>query len=169
MVSLTNLKLRVLFLSVLCFLSFNSVAQSEGEQIFKSVCAACHSIGEGKLIGPDAKEWMTSERFTSTEDPEGTLIKYVQNPAAFGVIEMPAQALSADEIKAVLNYVNEYVPEEKPVAVSSDLSEEEEDNAISNIYIYIIVLLLLIFILTSVKNSLKESLSQPTETVLGLG
>ena len=166
MVSLTNLKLRVLFLFVFFSLSFNSVAQSEGEQIFKSVCAACHTIGEGKLIGPDAKEWMTSERFTSTEDPEGTLIKYVQNPAAFGVIEMPAQALSADEIKGVLNYINEYVPEEKPVSVSSELSEEEGDNAISNIYIYIIVLLLLIFILTSVKNSLKESLSQPTETVL---
>lgn len=166
MILLNNLKVRVLFLFVLCSLSFNSVAQSEGEEIFKSVCAACHTIGEGKLIGPDAKEWMTSERFTSTEDPEGTLIKYVQNPAAFGVIEMPAQSLSSDEIKGVLNYINEYVPEEKPVAVSSDLSEEEGDSAISNIYIYIIVLLLLIFILTSVKNSLKESLSQPTETVL---
>ena len=30
-----------------------------------------------------------SDRFVSTDDPLGTLVKYVQNPADFGVLEMP--------------------------------------------------------------------------------
>lgn len=165
MISLTNLKLRVLFLYALLSLSFNSVAQSEGEQIFKSVCAACHTIGEGKLVGPDLKDVLTSERFINEDDPVQTLINYVQNPAAFGVIEMPPQALTDDEIKGILTYIEEYVPEEKPLATELELSEDEGMSANATILIYIFILIVLIFILTSVKNSLKESMSQPTESV----
>ena len=74
MILLNNLKVRLLFLSVLFSLSFNSVAQSEAEQIFKSTCTACHTIGEGKLVGPDLKDVLTSERFVNEDDPEQTLI-----------------------------------------------------------------------------------------------
>ncbi len=163
---LKNLTNHIFLTSVLLAFSFKLSAQSEGEQIFKSVCAACHSIGEGKLVGPDAKEWMTSDRFTSTDDPVGTLIKYVQNPAEFGVIEMPPQALTDDEIKGILTYIKEYVPEEKPmVSTESVLSTEEGMSTNAKLFIYIIIFLGLIFVLTSVKNSLKESLSQPTESV----
>ena len=80
--------LRQLFISCIFFNSISLFDQSEGEQIFKSNCAACHTIGGGKLIGPDAKEWLNSDRFTSTDDPIGTLVKYVQNPADFGVLQM---------------------------------------------------------------------------------
>ena len=38
----------------------------------------------GVSIGPDAKEWLNSDRFTSTDDPIGTLVKYVQNPVILG-------------------------------------------------------------------------------------
>ena len=165
MILLNNLKVRLLFLSVLFSLSFNSVAQSEAEQIFKSTCTACHTIGDGKLVGPDLKDVLTSERFINEDDPEQTLINYVQNPAAFGVIEMPPQALTGDEIKGILAYIEEYVPEEKPLAAESELSEEEGMSANTTLFIYIIILLVLIFVLTSVKNSLKESMSQPTESV----
>ena len=110
-----RLFLRQFFFVILFFLNTNLEAQSEGEQIFKSNCAACHTIGGGKLIGPDAKEWLGSDRFVSTDDPLGTLVKYVQNPADFGVLEMPAQALTAGEIKQVLDYVDQYVPEVKEV------------------------------------------------------
>ena len=54
--------LRQLFISFLFFSTISLFAQSEGEQIFKSNCAACHLIGGGKLIGPDAKEWLNSDR-----------------------------------------------------------------------------------------------------------
>ena len=78
-----RLFLRQFVFVILFFLNINLAAQSEGEQIFKSNCAACHTIGGGKLIGPDAKEWLNSDRFVSTDDPLGTLVKYVQNPADF--------------------------------------------------------------------------------------
>jgi len=31
----------------------NTLAQDAGEAIFKQTCAACHSIGKGRLVGPD--------------------------------------------------------------------------------------------------------------------
>ena len=158
--------LRQLFISCIFFNSISLFAQSEGEQIFKSNCAACHTIGGGKLIGPDAKEWLNSDRFTSTDDPIGTLVKYVQNPADFGVLQMPAQALNSDEIKQVLAYVEDYVPEVKEV-VDVVVDETEEEVFSTDIYLilFITILIALILILVSVKNSLKESMSQPTETV----
>jgi len=162
---LKNLTNRIFLLSVLLAFSFNLSAQSEAEQIFKSTCTACHTIGDGKMVGPDLKDVLTSERFVNEDDPVQTLINYVQNPAAFGVIEMPPQALTDDEIKGILTYINEYVPEVKPVSTESDLSTEEGMSANATLFIYIIILLVLIFVLTSVKNSLKESLSQPTESV----
>ena len=165
MIRLSNIFMRQLFLLILFFITCNLTAQSEGEQIFKSNCAACHSIGQGKLIGPDAKEWLNSDRFTSTDDPIATLIKYVQNPAAFGVLQMPAQALTADEIKTVLTYVNDYVPEEKTASVEEISIEDEGVSSDLILFIFIGVLFVLVLILTSVKNSLKESLSQPTESV----
>ena len=166
--SIRVLKLKF-FLSFLIFFvtPFSLLSNDEGESIFKANCAACHSIGQGKLIGPDAKEWLNSERFTSTEDPIGTLIKYVQNPADFGVLQMPAQALTGDEIKSVLDYVDTYEPEVKEVvATTDDLSVEEDKGLNSNILllVFISILLALTLVLISVKNSLKESLSQPTET-----
>ncbi|MAO71892.1 MAG: hypothetical protein CMD02_05225 [Flavobacteriales bacterium] len=150
---------------ILFFLNINLAAQSEGEQIFKSNCAACHTIGGGKLIGPDAKEWLSSDRFVSTDDPLGTLVKYVQNPADFGVLEMPAQALTAGEIKQVLDYVDGYVPEVKEVVTSIEVAEEESTNPVIILLIVTLILFLLILVLVSVKNNLKESLSLPTETV----
>ena len=161
-----RLFLRQFFFVILFFLNTNLVAQSEGEQIFKSNCAACHTIGGGKLIGPDAKEWLGSDRFVSTDDPLGTLVKYVQNPADFGVLEMPAQALTAGEIKQVLDYVDGYVPEVKEVVTSSVVVVEEESmNTDIFLLILTLILFLLILVLVSVKNNLKESMSLPTETV----
>ena len=160
-----RLFLRQFFFVILFFLNTNLEAQSEGEQIFKSNCAACHTIGGGKLIGPDAKEWLASDRFVSTDDPLGTLVKYVQNPADFGVLEMPAQALTAGEIKQVLDYVDGYVPEVKEVVTSIEVSEEESTNPVIFLLIVTLILFLLILVLVSVKNNLKESLSLPTETV----
>ncbi|MBS1750042.1 MAG: cytochrome c, partial [Bacteroidetes bacterium] len=32
---------------------FPVVAQQTGEAVFKETCVACHTIGQGKLVGPD--------------------------------------------------------------------------------------------------------------------
>src|SRR3990172_8935296 len=47
---------RQIILSVVyCLLSILAYAQ-DGEQLFKTNCASCHTVGNGKLVGPDLKD-----------------------------------------------------------------------------------------------------------------
>jgi mono/diheme cytochrome c family protein len=48
-------------------------AAEAGQQIFQSLCAACHTIGKGKLVGPDLAG-VTSRR------EEGWLIRQIKEP-----------------------------------------------------------------------------------------
>jgi cytochrome c551/c552/Flp pilus assembly pilin Flp len=141
-------------------LSANIFAQSEGEQIFKSTgCTACHTIGGGKLVGPDLQGVLDRRS-------EDEIIKYVQNPTDFGVTLMPPQALDADEIKAVLAYISSYVPEVKETTEEVVSKQEEGMSAIKKLLLAALILIVIIFTLTSVKNALKATLDQPTESVL---
>lgn len=51
----------------------HSVAAESGEQVFQSRCTACHTIGKGKLVGPDLKG-VISRR------DEGWLIRQIKEP-----------------------------------------------------------------------------------------
>ena len=48
-------------------------AADTGQQIFQSLCAACHTIGKGKLVGPDLAG-VTSRR------EEGWLVRQIKEP-----------------------------------------------------------------------------------------
>jgi cytochrome c551/c552 len=85
----------------------------EGEQIFKNVCIACHSLpGGGMLVGPDLKDVLTHDIFVNTVNPVATFIQYTQNPKEFGTIMMPPQDLNDEEVLSVLEFINTYIPEE---------------------------------------------------------
>ena len=45
--------LRILTIVILLAPIDHGKAQENGQQIFESLCTACHTIGKGKLIGPD--------------------------------------------------------------------------------------------------------------------
>lgn len=90
-------------------------AQESGEQIFQKSCAACHSIGAGKLVGPDLagvndrrpEDWLL--KFTKSSQ---TLMKSGDKTATalfeqFNKIPMPDQALSDDQIRKVLAHIKE--------------------------------------------------------------
>jgi len=110
---LQKLAKRLFFLSFILAISVSVNAQTEGEQIFKSSgCTACHTIGGGKLVGPD----LVGVQDRRSEDE---IIKFVQNPGDFGITLMPPQSLDADEIKAVLSYIESYVPEVKEEVVTA--------------------------------------------------
>jgi cytochrome c2 len=62
-------------------------AQSDGEKLFKQICIACHTIGQGKLIGPDlanvhkrqSEEWIirfikSSQSVIKSGDPYATAL-----------------------------------------------------------------------------------------------
>ena len=90
-------------------------AQETGKQIFQQSCAACHSIGGGRLVGPDLAG-------VNDKRPEDWLLKYIKSSQTlvksgdetaialfeqFNKIPMPDQALSDDQIKKVLAHIKE--------------------------------------------------------------
>jgi protein SCO1/2 len=85
----------------------------KGSYLFQTRCAACHTIGAGDGLGPDLLD-VTSRR------DRGWLARYVAGPdrmlsdgdplakelfAKYGEVRMPDVGLEADEVSAVLSYV----------------------------------------------------------------
>jgi cytochrome c551/c552 len=88
-------------------------AAETGQEIFQSLCAACHTIGKGKLVGPDLAG-VTSRREESwlkrqINEPD-TLIAE-KDPIAMQLLQeadnvpMPPLELSDEEVVAVIAYL----------------------------------------------------------------
>lgn len=88
-------------------------AQDVGEQKFTTVCTACHTIGNGRLVGPDlsgvtdrrSEEWMlkfikSSQTMVKSGDADAVAIF-----TEFNNIMMPDNNFTDDEIKAVIAYI----------------------------------------------------------------
>lgn len=86
---------------------------NSGEKIFKASCSACHSIGKGKIVGPDlmnvnsrrTEKWLmtfirSSQTMVKNGDP--TAVKLFND---HNKIPMPDQNLSDAQIKDVLAYI----------------------------------------------------------------
>lgn len=85
----------------------------DGATLFKP-CAACHSIGGGKMIGPDLKgvtkrrtnDWLvqfiqSSAKLVKSGDPEAVaLFKQFNN------IPMPDNALSVDQVNLIIKHID---------------------------------------------------------------
>ncbi|MCC6722569.1 MAG: c-type cytochrome [Bacteroidia bacterium] len=108
-------KISSVFLSAIFLftISNKSIAQSSGEDAFKQTCAACHTVGGGKLVGPDLKN-------TNQRHSEEWLIKFIKSSQtvvksgdkyadsifnAFGKTIMPDQALDDSKIKDIIAYI----------------------------------------------------------------
>lgn len=92
--------------------SQSAFAQESGQQIFQKACAGCHSIGAGRLVGPDLAG-VTDKR------PEAWLIKLIRSSEALVKagdkdakalfeefkMHMPDQSLSDDQIRKVLAHI----------------------------------------------------------------
>jgi len=95
------------------FSVYTGAAQADdGSSIFATKCAACHTIGKGKTVGPDLKG------ITTTEDPAflakwiaapSVLIKAGDPKAAALVkaypLQMPDLGLSSSDTAAVIAYI----------------------------------------------------------------
>ncbi|MCP4553629.1 MAG: c-type cytochrome [Bacteroidetes bacterium] len=126
----------IVFIFTLLFFLFPTNRQlkaQEGKDFF-TVCTACHTIGGGKLIGPDLKG--ISERRN-----EDWLIKFIQNSQEqiqagdkiavqlfeeFNFIPMPPNNLSDDEVRILLSYINNPTGEAAVPQPITEIVEPEE-------------------------------------------
>ncbi len=88
-------------------------AAETGQQVFLDSCAECHTIGKGKLVGPDLAG-VTSRREASwlqrqIKDPESLIAE--NDPIALQLVkeaddvEMPGLELSDEQVAAVIAYL----------------------------------------------------------------
>ncbi len=104
-------------LALLSFVIISSgiVYAQDGESVFKSNCAACHTVGRGKLVGPDlagidsrrSEMWLvkwikSSQQLVKSGDKDAADV-FEQN----NKIVMPDMSLSEGEIKSLLAYVKQ--------------------------------------------------------------
>lgn len=91
----------------------DSWAQDAGEQLFQTTCFACHTIGAGRLVGPDlagvhesrSQEWleqfvMSSQTMVKNGDPDAVALV-----AEYNGIVMPDALMSEPQIRDLLNYI----------------------------------------------------------------
>jgi len=124
--------------------STKTFAQADDPAALYAVCSACHTIGGGKLIGPDLQG-------ISDRHDEAWLIKFIQNSQEmiqagdetaiqlfeeFNNIPMPPNAFTDDQVRSLLAFiegggVTEPTEEETSETVEDDTAESthavEED------------------------------------------
>src|SRR5690606_5353688 len=114
--ALNKPKLSIWFPLVI-FLGFFAVdtQAQDGEKLFKSYCASCHSPGTNKLVGPGLaginekyeKDWLhswikNSQALIQSGDADAVAIFQEYNQ-----LVMPPQPVDDAEIEAILSYIDE--------------------------------------------------------------
>ncbi len=100
-------------LVLLLLASSTRVWSQEGESLFKANCSACHSIGKGKLVGPDLKdvydrhpeEWLrkwikSSQTMVQAGDSVAVKLFHDNNDMV-----MPDQTISEADIQQIIDYL----------------------------------------------------------------
>ena len=165
-------------IAVLFFASTVPVsAQDKAEGAFKQTCAACHSIGKGKLVGPDllnVQERRTEEWLLKFIKSSQSMIKSGDKYAdslfqAYNQVIMPDQpALFDGQIKDILTYIktkSSGPAASVPVATAEQSKQKARNDAgilfsATNIILFILILFLLIviFFLSRTIKNLSEQL-----------
>jgi len=109
-----------------------------GEKLFKSYCAACHSAGNNKLVGPGLagvsekydREWLYKWIKNSTELIESGDADAVAIYEEFNKMMMPAQPVNNQEIDDILAYIKDFnaAAEKEAVAGSSETAASGGDD-----------------------------------------
>ena len=145
----------------------------DGAQIFKTNCISCHTIGGGRLIGPDLegitkkrkedwlKKWINSSSdLIASGDADAIAIFEEYNKVA-----MTSFYFEDEDMDALLAYLENPPIEEKKLATTTTEKHEQGMSNSSILLLIVALLLLLVYMLTSIKNKLKTQLNQPTETL----
>lgn len=98
--------------------SLHTRAQQSGEMMFKTFCAACHTLSKGKLVGPDladvhlrrTDDWIlefvkSSQAMVNKGDPGAVAIFNEYNKTV-----MPDAPYSQEQIKEIISYIKSKSP-----------------------------------------------------------
>lgn len=166
----------ILILFFYMLLTIDAKSQ-DGATIFKKNCAVCHSIGKGKLVGPDLKgtdkkhdikwliQWIkSSQSMVKKNDPTAVKIFNDNNKMI-----MPDQALSDEDIKVVISFVGEETArlEQPPPPVAAltnravDRSQSEkqppdEVSAMTVIYLLVGINVFLVLLVCGLSSIIKD-------------
>jgi len=164
----------ILLLTFLFTFPLNIFSQNDdGAQIFKTNCISCHTIGGGRLIGPDLegitkkrktdwlKKWINSSSdLIASGDADAIAIFEEYNKVA-----MTSFYFEDEDMDALLAYLENPPIEEKKLATTATEKHEQGMSNSSILLLIAVLLLLVVYMLTSIKNKLKTQLNQPTETL----
>lgn len=106
------MKISIIVVAMLAFMNGNA---NQGQDIFNKTCAPCHTIGKGRLVGPDLKKinenrtqkWLidfikSSQSLIKSGDADAVAIYKEYNN-----LLMPDAPLNDGQVIAVLDYISE--------------------------------------------------------------
>ena len=151
----------------------DSLAVQKGEQIYKANCTSCHMMTDKVLIGPGLQgvtdrrnqEWLkkwinSSSDFIASGDADAIALYEEYNKVA-----MPSYYFEDADFEALFAYLKNPPIVEEVIATDLVVSEDEGIKTSTILMIIALFLLMLVYLLTSLKNKLKESIGQDTETI----
>lgn len=104
--------IKSLFVIVIMFAPY-LVKADEGQKLFNQYCAVCHTIGNGRLVGPDlrnisenrAEEWLIGFIQSSQSMIKSGDVDAINIFEEYNKMLMPDQPLDDNQSKQVLNYI----------------------------------------------------------------
>ena len=132
--------MKLCFSIIACFLFTTCLVYAQnGEEIFNKNCKACHTIGGGRLVGPDLKgisekrpaEWLikfTKDSKSLIESGDKTANEIFNE---YNKMPMPVQNLTDAEIKTILAYISKFsgiAADDKIIQVTEFIADAGQNN-----------------------------------------
>ena len=110
-----------------------ALAEAPGSTTFGSLCVACHTIGGGRLVGPDlagvsdrrSEQWLvdfitSSQTMIQSGDPDAVALSEEYN----GMV-MPDALVAESEVLAVISYISSQTPGIDEPQAAPDVAVQE--------------------------------------------
>ena len=108
------------------------LASHPGQALFKRLCSGCHSVGQGRRVGPDLagvtqrrdRDWLVRyiadpKRMQLAKDP--TALELL---AQFPAVRMPALGIAENDAQDLIAYIDAHQPRPAPLAALAALTDQ---------------------------------------------